>query len=108
MRSWALLLCFAAGCARCGGPKSAASAEELLPARPSGAVVTAPLAAMAQHFAALADRAASLPGGEQLTDLRKGLAAQLGFDPLTREGLLSAGLDPDRGAAVALFDAQPR
>jgi hypothetical protein len=106
-RSWALLLLAAAGCSRCGGSK-ASSAEELLPPHPSGAVITAPLGAVAQHLAALGDRAASLPGGEQLGENRRALAAQLGFDPLTRDGLSSAGLDPDRGAAVALFEAQPR
>jgi hypothetical protein len=98
----------AAGCSRCAGPKSAASAEELLPQHPSGAVVTAPLSLLAMHGAALSDRAASLPGGEQLGEARKAVAAQLGFDPLTRDGLLSAGLDPDRGAALALLPGTPR
>ncbi|MCA1826639.1 MAG: hypothetical protein ABR567_08170 [Myxococcales bacterium] len=107
-RAFAVVLVFSASCSRCGGPQSAASAEELLPANPSGAIVTAPLGALAQHAAALVDRVARLPGGEQLTQMRAQLAAQLGFDPLTREGLLSAGLDPDRGAAVALFEARPR
>jgi len=104
-RLWALLLLAAAGCSRCGG-QGAAAAEELLPAHPSAAVVTAPLGMVAQHLAALAGRAASLPGGEQLGDARRGVTAQLGFDPLTRDGLLSAGLDADRGAAVALFERQ--
>jgi hypothetical protein len=107
-RWWALSLLLAAGCSRCAGPKSAASAEELLPQHPSGAVVTAPLSLVALHWAALSDRAASLPGGEQLGEARKAVAAQLGFDPLTRDGLLSAGLDPDRGAAVALLPGTPR
>jgi hypothetical protein len=102
----ALLLVAAAGCSRCSGGGSAAAAEELLPAHPGGAVVTAPLAAVAQHVAALTDRASTLPGGEQLGDLRRGVAARIGFDPLTRDGLLSAGLDPDRGAALALFEQQ--
>lgn len=79
-----------------------------MPARPAGAVVTVPLGVLGQHFAALIDRAATLPGGDQVRDLRSGLAAQLGFDPFTRDGLLAAGLDPDRGAALALFEAQPR
>ena len=92
----------AASCSRCAGEKSAARAEELLPAQVAGAVLSAPLVAVAQHFAALVDKAASLPGGEQLGESRKQLAGQLGFDPLTREGQLAAGLDPDRGAAVAL------
>ena len=107
-RACALLVLLAASCSRCGAPKSAATAEELLPPQPSGAVVTAPLGALAEHFAALSDRVASLPGGELPGELRKGMAAQLGFDPLTREGLLSAGVDPQRAAAVALIEAQPR
>lgn len=101
-RHAALLLLIAASCGRCSGGGSASSAEELLPAQVSGAVVTAPLATVAQHFAALSDRASALPGGEQLGEARKQIAGQLGFDPLTREGQLAAGLDPDRGAAVAL------
>src|ERR1700674_2944433 len=107
-RGCALAMIVAASCGRCGAPQSAATAEELLPQHPSGAVVTAPLGAVAEHFAALAGRVASLPGGEMLGDLRKGLMAQLGFDPLTRDGLAAAGIDPQRGAAVALLEAQPR
>jgi hypothetical protein len=65
---------------------------------------------VAERFAALIDRVAQIPGGEQLADLRKGLAVQLGFDPFTRDGLLAAGLDPDRGAGMALLtnDARPQ
>ncbi|HZX94093.1 MAG TPA: hypothetical protein VFE90_06225 [Myxococcales bacterium] len=107
MRWCALLLCLAAGCSRCGG-RSAGAAEELLPQEPGAAVLTAPLGALGQHLAALTERVASLPGGEQLGDYRRALAAQLGFDPLTREGQLAAGLDPDRGVAVAVFDSQFR
>src|SRR2546421_172017 len=72
------------------------------------AVAPAPLGAMAQPRAALADRASSLPGGEQLGELRRAVAARFGFDPLTPEGLLAAGLDPDRGAAAALFEGPRR
>jgi hypothetical protein len=96
------LLLLLASCSRCG-EKSAASAEELLPAHPPGALIVASVGSLSGHLAALADRAASLPGGEQLTDLRKAVAARLGFDPFTREGLLAAGIDPDRGAACALL-----
>src|SRR5207244_3934442 len=106
-RGWALLLLAAAGCSRCGEP-SARTAEELLPGHPGAAVVTARLGAIAQHLAALADRASSLPGGEQLGEVRRAVAARSGFDPLTREGLLAAGLDPDRGAAAALFEGPRR
>ena len=106
-RSCAVLLLAAAGCSRCAGP-GAKAAEEVLPAHPAGAVVTAPLGAVAQHLSALIDRASSLPGGEQLAEGRRAATARLGFDPLAREGLKSAGLDPDRAAAVAFAEGQPR
>jgi len=71
-------------------------------------VVTAPLAGLAQDASALLQRAAQLPGGEQLGDSRRASAAQLGFDPLSRDGQLSAGLDPDRAAALVLLPAPER
>jgi hypothetical protein len=103
----AALLLFAA-CSRSCGEKNAAAAEELLPPHPPGAVVTAPLGSLSQHLASLSDRIVQIPGGEQVADLRKGLVSQLGFDPFSREGLLSAGLDPDRGAALSLFGTEAR
>ncbi len=104
----ALLLAAAAlaSCGRCGGPPAARSAEELLPAQAPGAFVTAALSQVARHADELLSRAAQLPGGEQIGDSRKAVAAQLGFDPLSREGLLSAGLDPDRAAALVLTQAE--
>ena len=93
------------GCAR---EKSARSAEELLPEPAQGALVTAPLAGMAQDAAALLQRAGGLPGGEQLGEARRQVAAQLGFDPLSREGQLAAGLDPDRAAALVLLPGSGR
>lgn len=94
-----LLLAAGAGCSRCAGGRSAASAEELLAAGTPLAATTGQLGALGQHGSALVDRAAAIPGGEQLGDLRRQLSAQLGFDPFSRDGLLAAGLDPDRGAA---------
>ena len=95
------------GCARCAGERSARSAEELLPQAAQGSAVTAPLAGVARNVSALVERAGQLPGGEQLRDGRRAVSAQLGFDPFTRDGLLSAGLDPDRGAALVLLEGQP-
>ncbi|MFL5310580.1 MAG: hypothetical protein ACJ79H_09035 [Myxococcales bacterium] len=100
----ALLICWA-GCAR---ERSAKSAEELLPGPAQGAVVTAPLAGVAQDVSALLQRAAQLPGGEQLGDSRRAMASQLGFDPLSRDGQVSSGLDPDRAAALVLLSAAGR
>ena len=99
-------ICSEAGCSRRAA--NAKAAEELLPPRPVAAVITAPLASLAQHLSELFARAARIPGGEQLEANRRGTAAQLGFDPLTRDGLTSAGLDPDRGAAVAVTQGNPR
>ena len=92
-------------CARCAAP-AAGSAEELLPPG-EGAAITAPLGRLASSAAALSTTAALLPGGEQLGTNTRALAQQLGIDPLSREGLLAAGLDPDRGAALALLPLPP-
>jgi hypothetical protein len=102
--SAALLLC----CVACARGRSAKSAEELLPEPAQGALVTAPLAGVAQDVSALLQRAAQLPGGEQLGDSRRAMASQLGFDPLSRDGQLAAGLDPDRSAALVLLPAAGR
>ena len=102
--SAALLLC----CVACARERSAKSAEELLPEPTQGALVTAPLAGLAQDVSALLQRAAQLPGGEQLGDSRRAMASQLGFDPLSRDGQLAAGLDPDRAAALVLLPAAGR
>ena len=88
-------------CSRCGAP-SAGSAEELLPPG-DGAVVTAPLGRLAEATVQLSASAAQLPGGDQLGLAARALVHQLGIDALSREGLLAAGLDPDRGAALALL-----
>jgi hypothetical protein len=99
----ALALAFAlAPACRRAGEGSAGSAEELLPAQPPGAVSTVALGQLAQHAGELIARVTGLPGGEQLGDAHKALSASLGFDPLTREGLLSAGLDPARGGAFSI------
>jgi hypothetical protein len=90
---------------RRAGEGSARSAEELLPAQPPGAASTGPLGQLAQHAGDLIERISGLPGAEQLGDTRKALAARLGFDPLTREGLLAAGIDPERGAAFSIVQA---
>src|SRR5205807_1577243 len=103
-----LIFALALGCACSRRTPNAKAAEELLPARPVAAVITAPLAGVAQHLSDLFARAAQIPGGEQLEATRRGTAAQFGFDPLSRDGLASAGLDPDRGAAVAVTEGDPR
>ena len=88
-------------CARCGAP-AAGSAEELLPPG-EGAALSAPLGKLAASVAALSASALLLPGGDKLGSTARALAQQLGIDALSRDGLLAAGLDPDRGAALALL-----
>jgi len=78
------------------------------PRRRAGALVTAPLAGVAQNVSALLQRLAQIPGGEQLVDWRRAVATQLGFDPLSRDGQLAAGLDPDRAAALVLLPGATR
>jgi hypothetical protein len=101
----ALALAAGSGCSR--RAPNAKVAEELLPQRPVAAVITAPLASVGQHLSELFARAAQIPGGDQLEATRRGTAAQLGFDPLSRDGLTSAGLDPGRSAAVAVTQGNP-
>ena len=106
MRLASALLLSVVACAR---ERVASSAEELLPDAAQGAVVTAPLAAVAQDWSALLGRVATtIPGGERAGEWRRGLAAQLGFDPLSRDGQLAAGLDPDRAAALVLLPGATR
>lgn len=88
----------AASCARCG--QSARSAEELLPEAFTGAGVTAPLGQVSAAAAEVVKQLGSTPAGEAAAEVARALPRELGFDPLTREGLLAAGLDPARGAAA--------
>ncbi|GAC1342058.1 MAG: hypothetical protein NVSMB23_14400 [Myxococcales bacterium] len=108
-RATALLAvaCALAPACKRAGQGSARLAEALLPAQPPGAASTAPLGQLADHASDLVARVSRLPGGEQVGETRKALALQLGFDPLTRDGLSTAGLDPARGAALSLAPAGP-
>jgi hypothetical protein len=102
LSAWAALaLSCTLSCARCGTP-SAKSAEELLPPG-DGAVVTAPLGQLVVSAAALSATAGKLPALEGLAQTGLQLVQQVGVPSLTREGLLAVGLDPARGAALALL-----
>ncbi len=105
-RAVALGLVLLASCSRCGAPK-ALDAAELLPAQASSAAVTAPLGALAAKLAATSLLAAQIPGGEALGTQLQGVSQSLGFDVTSRDALVKAGLDPERGAALALLPAQP-
>jgi hypothetical protein len=58
----------------------------------------------ARELAELHASVSGFPGAGDLGAWRGALAAQLGFDPLDPEALADAGVDPRRGAAVALVD----
>ena len=103
-RAAALGLVLLASCSRCGGP-AAKDATELLPAQSSSALIVAPLGTLAGKLAATVQLAGEVPGGEALGAQLHGLSQQLGIDLTSRDSLLKAGLDPERGAAVALVDA---
>jgi hypothetical protein len=68
------------------------------------AVVVPAAGRAAEALAALHASVSGFPGAGELAGARGALAAQLGFDPLDREALADAGVDPRRGAAVALLD----
>lgn len=95
-----------AGCARCGGGKSNRPAEELAPADTTLSVAAPNLGQLADRMQAMLATARKGAGGDRLVQLSAALAMQLGFDPLTRDGLKAAGLDAGRSAALGTFAAQ--
>jgi hypothetical protein len=91
------------GCQRGrGGPPP----ERFVPAAVRAAVVVPAAGRAAEELAALHASVSRFPGAGELAAGRGALAAQLGFDPLDREALADAGVDPRRGAAVALLDGR--
>lgn len=101
VRRLSVALLLLAGCS-CGERKGG-SAEELVPA-------DAPFAASAPNPGVLADHAQALlgtlrkgAGGAEAVTFAANLARQLGFDPLTRDGLTQAGLDPARPLALGAY-----
>jgi hypothetical protein len=92
------------GCERGrGGPPP----ERFVPAAVRAAVVVPATGRAAEELAALHASISGFPGAGELAGARGALAAQLGFDPLDREALADAGVDPRRGAAVALLERPP-
>ena len=77
--------------------------ERFVPAAASGAVILPELGRAASGLAALHASLSAFPGAGSRSEWRRGIAAQLGFDPLDPEALAGAGLDPKGGAAVALL-----
>ncbi|MFT3917783.1 MAG: hypothetical protein QM704_27975 [Anaeromyxobacteraceae bacterium] len=90
--------------AGCPGARRGPPPERFLPADVRAAVVLPDAGRAAKDLAALHRTLSGFPGVGDAAALRGGIAAQLGFDPLDPEGLAEAGLDPARGAALALLD----
>src|SRR4051812_39200461 len=88
----------------CDGGRRAPPPERFVPAAVRAAVVVPASGRAAEELAALHASVSGFPGAGDLAGARGALAAQLGFDPLDREALADAGVDPRRGAAVALLD----
>jgi len=97
----AALLLLLAGCSRCGAPAAGPPVERFVPSGVAGVVLVPRLAEAARQAAALHATLATLPGQEELAQLRTVLSAQLSFDPLDPASMTAAGLDVERGLAVA-------
>ena len=102
-----VVLALLSGCARCGAPRGGPPPERFVPATNAGALVIPVVAEAARQSAALVSALAARPGGDDLGRVRTGLAAQLGFDLLDPESLKGAGLDVQRGLAVAEVATRP-
>jgi hypothetical protein len=87
----------------CDCGRRAPPPERFVPASAGVAVVVPELRLAATAGAALDRTLSAFPGAGDRADWRRALTVQLGFDPLDPAGLERAGLDPKRGAALALL-----
>jgi hypothetical protein len=88
----------------CPGGRRGPPPERFVPAAVRAAVIVPAAGRAAEELADLHASVSGFPGAGELAAARGALAAQLGFDPLDREALAEAGIDPRRGAAVAYLD----
>jgi hypothetical protein len=89
----------------CGGGRRGPPPERFVPAGARAVLIVPDTGRAATALAALHATVSGFPGAGDLAGIRGALAAQLGFDPLDPDALSDAGVDPRRGAAVALLDA---
>jgi hypothetical protein len=101
----AVVLVALAACGRCTRDPAAAPERHVPPARL--AVVIPDLAEALGDARQVLETASRFPAAAWLPEWTAGVRGQLGFDPLTVDGLESAGVDPDGGAAYAETDAGP-
>jgi hypothetical protein len=102
-----VVLALLAGCARCGAPRGGPPPERFVPATNAGAIVFPVIAEAARQAAALQGALAARPGGEELARMRSALRLQLTFDLFDPESLKGAGLDVQRGLAIAELATRP-
>ncbi|HET7753289.1 MAG TPA: hypothetical protein VFK85_05210, partial [Anaeromyxobacteraceae bacterium] len=88
-----------AACGRCTRDPAAAPERHVPPARV--AVLIPDLSEALREGRQVLATASKFPAAAWLPEWTAGVRAQLGFDPLTDDGLESAGIDPDGGAAYA-------
>jgi hypothetical protein len=96
-----LALATAAGCARCGAPKTVAPPDRFVAANAVAVLVVPRLSVFAQQSADLLATAATFPGGKELSDGRAVIANRLTFDPFDSASIAATGLDPSRGLALS-------
>lgn len=99
----AVAVSLALGLAGCRGRDAGPPPERFLPADVRAAVVVPEAGRAARQLAALHATLSEFPGATDLAAARGSLAAQLGLDPLDPAGLRDAGVEPRRGAALALL-----
>lgn len=100
----AALLLVATACSRREAP---APPERYLPADASVAIVVPVLRDAQSQAAPLLATVLSFPAASGAGEALRAIRDQLGFDPLDPGGAASAGLDPARGAALALGPGAP-
>ena len=88
----------------CRGGRRGPPPERFVPAAIRAAIVVPETGRAARELADLHASVSGFPGAGELAGARGALAAQLGFDPLDQDALADAGVDPRRGAAVAVLD----
>jgi hypothetical protein len=102
----AALVVSSAGCSRCGisgGPPP----ERFLPADAPVAVIVPRLRTAQEQAAPLLRTVLSFPAAADLGEKLAAVRSQLGFDPLDARALQEAGVDPGRGAGLALSAREP-
>jgi hypothetical protein len=98
--AWLAVAVAAVGCGTCSPGRPTRNAEEFLPPDSVGALSVPSLGKLADGAQGLLATARAGAGGAQVVKAAADLTRMLGFDPLNREGLKAAGLEPDASMAA--------